>query len=499
MIKKIPCILVMIFVFPPFTFSETFCNISPNLKLSIKNHLRFSGNSIGNNLDLDSKKSDGVTYVGYTYDTEFNITYKDFLISFIRFESSGPFDYDAPIISDKKINTLFGEVDNYSVPEIIPRVEEYWIDSLIFHLPARLKLGQYAYHVGNGYALGGYYENCGFSAYSMSEDFKWTFSYVKPDVVNKIILGPQVPQERSLDVEYDSNAHFVSFDVLMKRDNGLLQPYIGLLHDTTPSNRRVSTIPVPVNEDNLFTIGIDTEIYFDTLHVGFEVAKNFGSANVLDDQDDIIHKGYMAYADISYNFEKFTPRSKLLVSSGNKMDADDVVQGRFNSHSNNVFSVYSPTNINLSDTIYPAAYGPFVATGGSYGLNYGIVRPGTFGDPYQLNNLILPNIGIDIQITDTWLLSLDYWYLRSFEHAIGILNNRAITLSSDLGHELDFYSSYDLTDHISFSLQTGIFFPGRYYHEKRNDGDILGLAPAPRFDGDADPAYQIELVTEIIF
>ncbi|TLD41197.1 MAG: hypothetical protein JETT_2535 [Candidatus Jettenia ecosi] len=75
MIKKIPYILVMIFVFPPFTFSETFCNISPNLKLSIKNYLRFSGNSIGNNLDLDNKKSEGVTYVGYTYDTEFNIIY----------------------------------------------------------------------------------------------------------------------------------------------------------------------------------------------------------------------------------------------------------------------------------------------------------------------------------------------------------------------------------------------------------------------------------------
>ena len=103
---------------------------------------------------------------------------------------------------------------------------------------------------------------------------------------------------------------------------------------------------------------------FDKLNVGFEVAKNFGNANVIGDGSDIVHKGYMAYADVSYSFEKITPRSKLLISSGNKMDSNDVLSGKFNSHSNNSFSAYSPTNANLSDTIYPAAYGPYLATGG---------------------------------------------------------------------------------------------------------------------------------------
>jgi len=176
-----------------------------------------------------------------------------------------------------------------------------------------------------------------------------------------------------------------------------------------------------------------------------------------------------------------------------------VLKGRFTSHSNNSFSVYSPTNANLSDTIYPAAYGPYLATGGGYALNYGVARPSVFGDTYQLNDLILPNMGVDLQVTEKWSVSFDYWYLRSFEHAIGILNDRAITLSSDLGHELDFYSSYDLTKHISFNLLMGVFFPGKYYREKRDDGDVLGLASSPRYDGDADPAYQIELATEITF
>ena len=65
--------------------------------------------------------------------------------------------------------------------------------------------------------------------------------------------------------------------------------------------------------------------------------------------------------------------------------------------------MYSPTNANLSDTIYPAAYGPYLATGGGYALNYGVARSSVFGDPYQLNDLILPNMGVDFQVTENGL------------------------------------------------------------------------------------------------
>ncbi len=124
--------------------------------------------------------------MGYTYDLKFNVEYKEVLTSFVKLESNGPFDFDAPIMSDKKIDTFYGEVDNYSMPEVIPRVEEYWVDSLVFDFPVKFKLGQYSYQAGNGYALGGYYENYGISVYSTNEDFKWTVYYAKPDLVNKI-------------------------------------------------------------------------------------------------------------------------------------------------------------------------------------------------------------------------------------------------------------------------------------------------------------------------
>src|SRR3990167_8849262 len=202
-------IFVILFLVPSFVFAETSYDLSPYLKFSIENHLRLSGDTLRNNLYLNSIKSDGVNYMGYTYDKKFNIAYKEFLTSFIKLESKGPFGFDAPIVSDRKINTLFGEVDNYSMPEIIPRVEECWIDLVVINLPLKFKIGQYPNQVGNGYALGGYYENYGASIYSTNEDFQWRVYYAKPDLENKIILGPQVPQERALDVEYDSNAHFM--------------------------------------------------------------------------------------------------------------------------------------------------------------------------------------------------------------------------------------------------------------------------------------------------
>lgn len=113
MIKnKSTYIFATLFLIPSFAVAETSYDVSPDLNFSIENHVRLSGNTLGNNLDLNSDKSDGVTYMGYTYDTKFNITYKEFLTSFIKLESNGPFDFDAPIVSDRKINRLFGEVDN---------------------------------------------------------------------------------------------------------------------------------------------------------------------------------------------------------------------------------------------------------------------------------------------------------------------------------------------------------------------------------------------------
>jgi len=72
MMKK-GCLFILLFLLPSVAFPETIYNLSPDLKLSLENHLRISGNTFGNNQDLDSDVSDGFSYIGYAHDTSLNI------------------------------------------------------------------------------------------------------------------------------------------------------------------------------------------------------------------------------------------------------------------------------------------------------------------------------------------------------------------------------------------------------------------------------------------
>jgi len=95
-------------------------------------------------------------------------------------------------------------------------------------------------------------------------------------------------------------------------------------------------------------------------------------------------------------------------------------------------------------------------------------------------------------------LSLDYWYLSAaekpksanFDAASGTYH--PFDLPKDLGNELDLYAEFIVTDNIKIDLLSGIFLPGGYYREQRGDGNILGIASAPRFDGGASNAWLIE-------
>lgn len=68
------CLFILLFLLPSVAFPGTIYNLSPDLELSLENHLRISGNTFGNNQDLDSDVSDGVSYIGYAHDTSLNIT-----------------------------------------------------------------------------------------------------------------------------------------------------------------------------------------------------------------------------------------------------------------------------------------------------------------------------------------------------------------------------------------------------------------------------------------
>ncbi|MFC1570628.1 hypothetical protein ACFL4E_02480 [Candidatus Omnitrophota bacterium] len=473
-------------------------------KAELDGFYRLSFNSLGYVRTLDhNDKDDQQNYLGYQYEVGLGATYQENFKGYIRFASYGPTEYDAPLAPEGPVRTIWGDVGEYWGKKMLPRLDEWWIDLPVGNLPARVKSGLFTYSVGSGLALGGYYEKYGFSIYNETDDFSWTFHFDVPDIEKRWYLGPKlIAEKEALGMRYDTKAYFFAFDMIARVGNMTLQPYIGFLSDMTPWARRSSMYAQRVDKDYLGTYGGVINLEVGDLTLGAEAAGNFGEAVSLDPgMPDMKHRGYFWLLSAEYSYdEKIIPRSKLYYVSGNKFVGDDLSDGQLVKGVNNAFSVYSPTDSNLADTHYPAfSSGPYVFTGMGNALNFGVWRPNTFSDPYQMTNLIAPNVGIDFYPTDHISISFDYWYLHTQQPPIGGNVDPAsgmvtpFTLPSSLGNEIDLYIEYYPTDLITFSFLGGLFFPGEYFRKTRTDMDPLGIAAAPRYDGGASNAWQMEM------
>ena len=472
-------------------------------KAVLDGFLRLSFNSLGYPMTLNyDDKTDQQNYMGYQYSTGLDITYQDTYEGYIRFASYGPTEYDAPLAPKGPVHTIFGDVGEYWTKKLIPRLDEWWVDLPIWGVPARVKSGLFAHSVGIGLALGGYYENYGVNIYNETEDFSWTFRFAVPDIEKKWYLGPKlIAEKETLGMTYDTKAYFFSFDMIANVGTMTMQPYIGLLADMTPWARRTSVYVQRVDEDYLGTYGGAFDIELGRFTLGAEAAGNFGKAISIDaGQPDIKHQGYFWVLSALYSYEdKIVPRAKLYYVSGNKYVGDDLSDGQLLKGVNNEFSVYSPTDSNLADSHYTAfVSGPYVFSGNGNSLNMGVLHPNTFYDPYEMTNLITPNIGIDFYPTDQIYIAFDYWYLHTQQPPIGAHIDPATgamstyTLPRSLGNEIDVYVEYYPNDNITLSFLGGIFFPGEYFNEARDDADFMGIAAAPRFDGRSSNAWQVE-------
>ena len=85
------------------------------------------------------------------------------------------------------------------------------------------------------------------------------------------------------------------------------------------------------------------------------------------------------------------------------------------------------------------------------------------------------------------------------ERDVGTFQGSAKELSRNLGQEIDASITYDLSPHINLGLYTGYFFPGAFFKEERDDTAGSLFTPFARGDGNANSAYQIELITEFKF
>ena len=496
-------------------FLKGLCFSSPlleteNLTLFLDAYLRNDVVTFKNVVDLDShNRDDHSTYFGIDYSLGFKLDLKKPNQQYyLKLERNGPYDYDAPLFIH---NTLMvsgpSRIEADRDDELLPQAEEFWFDLPIANLPLRFKAGLFPYEVGKGFAQGnGTFENYGFNLYHPGENFSWRFHYFRPDLVYKTRLGPKIRQEKEQGIQYEPNAaNYFAFDATVISDKNKFQPFIGILLDHTSVNKRANLFAVPVRKETLGILGLDYDTKIKTLSLGFELARNFGKAESEDAEfKDIEHKGYLIYTNASYDIGKFSPHGQFLFTSGNKVTTEMVDNGdeQFYSGANKAFSIYSPLNTNLFDSVSPIADSlPLVFLGWGNGLNYGvgINRPSTLADDGVLENLIMPSLGFDYNFTDKFSVTVDWWYIKANERGVGTLGDLAKELSRNLGQEIDLSFYYDINNNVNISLCAGYFFPGKYFKEERDDTGGSLFTPFVRGDGNANAAYQIELSLEFNF
>lgn len=458
-----------------------------------------------NTVDLDSSQSDDTSaYLGIDYSIALHNDPESAGARWlVKLERNGPWDYDAPLFVHNALLTSGGRIEAYRNDELLPALEEFWLDWPLAG-GLRVQAGLFAYEVGLGFSLNGSYENYGVLLSQERKGLVWRFYYCRPDLVYKNRLGPRVRQEEEQGQTYEHNAaNFCAFDLRVERESWWLHPYIGALVDYTSADKRANLFSTPVDHDILGTVGYALGMRMGEWEPRFEIARNFGWARSADSgYEDIEHKGYLVYAELRRSAGAFHPIAQCLVASGNTVTFEDAQNGAqgITGGTNRAFGYSSPFNDNLSDSIsgVNTDIRTLVASGCGWGLQYGVRRPSTFSAS-DFDNIIIPAIGFDADITEKLNISVYGFYLRAFEKAVGMLDGVARRLSADLGQEVDVYADYRLNEHVTFSFLVGYFFPGHYYREKRDDADGNVLSPFIRGDGDADGAYQAEAAVELRF
>ncbi|MFA6130387.1 MAG: hypothetical protein WC731_05355 [Candidatus Omnitrophota bacterium] len=504
MIKKVSLSLIIIFNFIPKANSYELLN-NEQLILGLNTYFRTDLVNFKNVVDLDShNKDDQTTYLGIDYSFAFSVDFKDTGNKFyIKLERNGPYDYSAPIFIHNTLINSGGRVEKYRNAELLPQVEELWLDNK-FWGNLGLKAGIYIYEVGNGFSLNGGYENYGIALYQETQNYFWRLYYCRPDLVYKNQLGPHIKQEEEQGQKYEPNAaNFFATDIKFAAGKQVFWPYVGMLADYTSCGKRDNLFAAPVKRDLLGTFGTAWEYNADEFTLKLEAAHNFGYARSQDSvYKDIQHTGYMFYSGLDYTLGKFVPEFQFLFCSGNKTTPEMAESGDvlYPGSKNRAFSYYSPTNVNLGDSISSSNVNmlPIVAMGGGYGLNYGVARPGTFSSG-DFENLIMPSIGFDYNLTEKLCLGLYGYYLSAFSRPVGRLNGEGKYLSRDLGYEADIYIDYKASQHMTIGFLSGCFIPGKFYKEKRDDTGGSLFSPYLRGDGSANNAYQLEFYVELKF
>ncbi|MBI3583064.1 MAG: hypothetical protein HY096_03820 [Nitrospinae bacterium] len=510
---RINITLALITLFVPCFFFDAFAisaqTLEENWKLGITPDIRLSYNRANNTGDLKNSGGDELGYFSYIYNIPLKIIYKSRHQFFIKITSEGPSHYAAPL------NEITTAVEGSRVKKggsdsiLYPWISEVWL-KFYPTLSNSIQIGQSPYVIGNGYALGGQYNNYG-ATYSYEDIVRLRYSILDVENVNSEIRKDT--HSKWLGRSADSDAYMVAADLKLRPVNNktaivTLQPYIGLLYDRTAFEKRKqhgyfanSNTSFRAKRDEIYTYGLSAVVDSPYFTFELEAAKNAGETKGEDNQNwgDIKHKGYLIHTAVNGHFGMFTPRAKLVIASGNEVSTDDYQKynaGSLKRTENNAFTVFSPLNTNLVDSFAHIAPVPVVAMAGGYTMNYGIRRPGAFNDPHVWENISAYNIGLNITPSETSFIMIDYWSLKAMNAGIGLdANNNIRYLSKDLGNEIDVYATYSITKGVTFGVHGGYFMPGEYYKTVRSDPASnwgAAMSQTVRADGSSDSASQME-------
>lgn len=474
--------------------------------LTFEPYLRTDFNMMENNLDLDTDiRDDRVQYISFDYALAFDFRVKDNGPElYFMLERNAFYDYNTPVIIHNTLQTFNGKVHGYYNAELLPKVKEYWGDSPIAPgSDIRLRGGLFKYEVGHGISLNGSYQNYGLELYTEEHGFRWNVYTCWPDINNKQLLGPYIKQEKPQGVDWEhSKAYFISTDVKAQAGRISAQPYAGLLMDYSVGKRQ-SFFQTATDRDMLGTVGVSFDFDLGKFKLSAEWARNFGMASSISPgMPSVEHRGYAVYADAAYDMGRFMPIARFIFGSGNKLTTDMITNGDtlYPGSKNNAFSVFSPFNNYLVDSIYPSIPTlPLVAMGNGLAMNYGIPRPGSFRDPAQIENMVLVDLAFSYLPTDKIDIIFDWWYIANAQKGIGMYNNVPKVISPEIGTEVDLGIKYKIFKGVALKLVGGLFMPGAAYREERTDTGGSLFTPFVRGDGKADNAYQVEMSLETHF
>ncbi|MBI4577570.1 MAG: hypothetical protein HY722_15015 [Planctomycetes bacterium] len=482
---------------------------------------RLSLNSMDNVVDLsDDRDGDSSQYLGATYTAELWMVHDDGPFAYGRLKEAGPAGFNAPIIIDGDLETLFGTQDEWRGRQNYPALDIVYGDVPLAG-SARAQAGLVPFKVGNGFAIGGKFANYGVNVYDERAPLPWRVHWSRPDQNNEWFLGTSKDQDKNQVARSENTqANLYALQGRLPAGKHQLEAYAGVLHDRTGQNQRDVAFryqPSPnlrrIHEDTLGTAGADLDLDLDRFALGLEGAKNFGKANGLSGTRDVRHGGYLLYGDARWDKAMtwpvfITPTARALQASGNKdtqQDYDAAAGGVYRTRGGNrAFSVFSPLNTGLFDTVFPASPGPVLTMARGYTINYGMPRPHTFSDPHLAENLQAASLGFHLRHHSLPVFAtVDWWYLRA-QHP-GFRREGGVTrpLDPELGHEVDAIGTWLLSDHLSLQVIAAWFLPGAYYQGRRTANtagpfagiladDFLLASPNVVSGGDPDPAWQFE-------